>query len=44
MEICCLTQGTQTGLCNTLAGWEMVGGGRDVQDGGNICTPMASSC
>ena len=44
MEIFCLTQGTQTALCNNLEGWEMVGGGRGVQEGGDICTPMASSC
>ena len=29
MEICFMTQGTQTGLCNNLEGWERVGGGRE---------------
>ena len=32
------------GLCNNLEGWERVGGGREVQEGGDICIPMASSC
>ena len=26
MEICCMTQGTQTGLCKSLEGREKVGG------------------
>ena len=25
-------------------GWDAVGGGREVQEGGNICIPMADSC
>ena len=32
------------GLCNNLEGWERVRGKRQVQEGGNICTPMANSC
>ena len=32
------------GLCNNLEGWDGEGHGREVQEGGNICTPMADSC
>ena len=31
-------------LCDNLEGWDGVGGRREVQEGGNICTPMADSC
>ena len=31
-------------LCNNLEGWGREGDGREVQKGGNICTPMADSC
>ena len=31
-------------LCNNLEGWGGEGVGREVQKGGNICTPMADSC
>ena len=31
-------------LCDNLEGWDVVGGGREVQDEGNIHTPMADSC
>ena len=44
MEISCMTQGTQTGALYNLEGWERVGDGGAVQDGGDICTPMANSC
>ena len=43
MGICCMTQETQTGSIH-LEGWEGEGVGREVQKGGNICTPMADSC
>ena len=42
MEICWMTQGAQTG--DNLEGWDGVGGGRKIQQGGEICTPMADSC
>ena len=32
------------GLCNNLEGWDGEGGGREVQEGGDICIPMADSC
>ena len=31
-------------LCDNLEGWEGAGGGREVQEGGDICIPMADSC
>ena len=31
------------GLCNNLEGWNREGGGREVQEGGDICIPMADS-
>ena len=32
------------GLCICLEGWDGEGGGREVQEGGNMCIPMANSC
>ena len=32
------------GLCDNLEGWAGEGGGKEVQDGGDICIPMADSC
>ena len=32
------------GLCINLEGWDGVGDGREVQNGGDICIPMAYSC
>ena len=32
------------GLCINLEGWHRVGNGREVQEGGYICIPMADSC
>ena len=31
-------------FCDNLEGWDGVGGGREVQKGGDICIPMADSC
>ena len=31
-------------LYDNLKGWDWVGGGKEVQDGGDLCTPMANSC
>ena len=28
------------GLCDNLEGWNWVGGEREIQEGGDICTPM----
>ena len=30
-------------LCDNLEGWDGVGGWREVQEGRNICIPMADS-
>ena len=32
------------GLCIKLEGWDGEGDGREVHEGGDICTPMADSC
>ena len=32
------------GLCINLEGWDGEANGREVQEGGDICTPMADSC
>ena len=31
-------------LCDNLEGWDGVGDGREVQEGGDIYIPMADSC
>ena len=31
-------------LCDNLEVWDGVGGGREVQEGEDICIPMADSC
>ena len=31
-------------LCDDLEGWDGVGGGRELQDEGDIRIPMADSC
>ena len=30
-------------VCDDLEGWDGVEGGREVQEGGDICIPMADS-
>ena len=32
------------GLCINLERWDGEGGGKEVQKGGDICTPMADPC
>ena len=32
------------GFCINLEGWDEEGDGGEVQDGGDICIPMANSC
>ena len=32
------------GLCIKLGVWDAEGDGREVQNGGDICIPMADSC
>ena len=43
MGICYIAQETQTGLCTNLERWDTEGDGREVQKGGDTCTPMADS-
>ena len=31
-------------LCDNLEGWDEVGDGREVSEGGDICIPMADVC
>ena len=31
-------------LCDSVEGWDGVGGGREVQEGGYRCIPVADSC
>ena len=31
-------------LCDNLEGWDEVGDGREVSEGGDICIPMADAC
>ena len=38
-----MSQETQTGLCINLEGWDGERDGREVQEGGDICMPMADS-
>ena len=42
--LCCMTQGLKLGLCDNLEGWDGVGEGRGVQEGGDMCVPVADSC
>ena len=44
MGICCVTQGTELGLCDNLEVWDGEGDGNKVQEGGVIWIPMADSC
>ena len=36
--------GNKQELCINLEGWDGEGEGREVQKGGDICTPMPDSC
>ena len=44
MGICCMAQETQTGALYQARGVGGEGDGREVQEGGDICIPMADSC
>ena len=44
MQICCVTQETQTGALYQPRGVDGEGDGREVQKGGDVCIPMADSC
>ena len=32
------------GFYNNKEGWESVGGGKEVQEGGDVCTPITNTC
>ena len=44
MGICCIAQETQTGALHQPRGVGWEGNGREDQEGGDICIPMADSC
>ena len=44
MGILCVTQGTQTSALGQPRGVGWGRSWREVQEGGNICIPMADSC
>ena len=44
MGTSCITQGAQTCALWQPRGVGWGGGGREGQEGGDICTPMADSC
>ena len=44
MGICYMSQGTQTGVLYQPRGVGLGGDGREFQEGGDICIPMADSC
>ena len=44
MQICCVSQDTQTGALYQPRGVDGEGDGREVQKGGDVCIPMADSC
>ena len=39
-----MTQKLSPVLCDNLEGWDGLGCGRGIQEGGNICIPVADSC
>ena len=39
-----MNQGTQARLCDSLEGWDGVGGGQEAQEGVEIRVPMAPPC
>ena len=42
--ICCDTEIPKSVFCNNLEGWVGEGGGKEAQEEGDVCTPMADSC
>ena len=43
-EFAVLLRKLKQGLCINLEPWDGEGDGREVQEGGDICIPMADSC
>ena len=44
MGICLCLRKLKQVLCINLEEWDREGDGREVQEGGDICMPMADSC
>ena len=44
VAISCMAHELSPGLCGNLESWDGVGGGREVQEGGDRGIPMADSC
>ena len=44
MGICCMAHGDQLMLCDSLEGWDGVGTGKEIQEGRDVCLPVADSC
>ena len=42
--ICGVTRALNPELCDNAEGRDGAGGGRGVQEGGDLCIPMADSC
>ena len=43
-EAGCVTRGARTEALEQPRRWERVGGGRESQEGGDLCIPVADSC
>ena len=43
MGTCCIAQGAHSVFCDDLEGWDGGGGGRETQEGGDICIQIADS-
>ena len=43
-DLPCGSGNSKQGLCVNPEGWDGEGDGREVHEGGDICTPVADSC
>ena len=41
--LACLAENPKLVLCDNLEGWNGEGGGKEAQEGGDMCIPMADS-
>ena len=42
--VCCMAQETQTGALRQPRGVVWEGDGKEAEEGGDVCIPMADSC
>ena len=42
--LACLAKNPKLVLCDNLEGWNGEGGGKEAQEGEDMCIPMADSC